>query len=172
MSNNYPKTSIVGNLEDLETEIPLRSSGITLVKYAKIGCPTMDVVRIWEPVNLYPTAKLQPGVSVGAFSEIGDGVEIGENTRIGAMCYIPARVTIGKNCFIGPRVTFTNDRYPPSDNWEDTVVEDGASIGAACTIICGITIGKGALIGAGSVVTCDIPPGEVWYGVPARQGKE
>ena len=35
-------------------------------------------------------------------------------------------------------------------------------------IICGVTIGEGALIGAGSVVTKNVPAGEVWVGNPAK----
>ena len=32
----------------------------------------------------------------------------------------------------------------------------------------GVTIGENAMIGVGSVVTHDIPAGELWYGNPAR----
>jgi acetyltransferase-like isoleucine patch superfamily enzyme len=128
-------------------------------------------IKIWEPSNVYPSAKLGPCVSVGAFSEIGRNVEVGENTHIGAMCFIPEMVTIGKNCFIGPRCTFTNDKYPmsPRKEWLPTVVEDGARLGAAVTVVCGIRIGAGALVGSGSVVTKNVPAGETWCGVPARK---
>jgi acetyltransferase-like isoleucine patch superfamily enzyme len=42
-----------------------------------------------------------------------------------------------------------------------------AYIGANCTILCGVSIGSQALVGAGSLVTKDIPPGMVAFGVPA-----
>lgn len=37
------------------------------------------------------------------------------------------------------------------------------------TIVCAdVTIGEGAVVGAGSIVTKDIPPYEIWAGNPAR----
>lgn len=40
------------------------------------------------------------------------------------------------------------------------------------SICSSVTIGKGAIIGAGSVVTKDIPPYQVWAGNPARYIKD
>ena len=45
-------------------------------------------------------------------------------------------------------------------------------IGANAIVLKGITIGNGAILGAGSVVTKDIPPYEIWAGVPAKFIKE
>jgi len=82
--------------------------------------------------------------------------------------------------FVGHNVTFINDKYPTSTNSDGTLkkdndwiciptlVEEDVSIGSGATILCGITIGKGARIGAGSVVTRDVPAGQVWIGNPAR----
>jgi acetyltransferase-like isoleucine patch superfamily enzyme len=47
-------------------------------------------------------------------------------------------------------------------------VENDVSIGANATIFPGVVIHKGAKIGAGSVVTKDVPPIEVWVGNPAK----
>ena len=45
-------------------------------------------------------------------------------------------------------------------------------VGNGCTILGGVTIGDGAVIAAGAVVTKDVPPCEVWGGVPARKLKD
>lgn len=127
--------------------------------------------KAWQPCNVYPTAKIGDNVNIGAFSEIGDNVAIGNNVRIGAMCFLPEGVYVHDDAWIGPRVTFTNDLYPPSgkENWRPTIVRKGARLGAAVTVLPGVIIGEGALVGAGAVVTRDVPPGEVWAGVPARK---
>ena len=39
------------------------------------------------------------------------------------------------------------------------------------TILKGVTIGEGAIISAGAVVNKDVPPYEIWGGVPARKIK-
>jgi acetyltransferase-like isoleucine patch superfamily enzyme len=44
----------------------------------------------------------------------------------------------------------------------------GAYLGSGVTVREGLKIGDAAVIGMGSVVTRDVPAGEVWLGVPAR----
>ena len=41
-------------------------------------------------------------------------------------------------------------------------------IGTGATVLQGINIGDGAVVAAGAVVTKDVPPYEVWGGVPAK----
>lgn len=84
--------------------------------------------------------------------------------------YIPPGVELGEHIFLGPRCYFTNDPFPrcgvPCPHYH-TWVEDGVSIGAGAGIRVGVRIGRCSLIGIGSVVTKDVPPGEVWGGNPA-----
>ena len=126
---------------------------------------------VWEPCNIYSTAKIGAGVNIGSFSEIGHNVVIGDRVRVGAMCFIPEGVTLEEDAWVGPRVTFTNDLYPPSgkENWKKTLVKRGARIGAGVTVLPGVVVGEGALVGAGAVVTHNVPAGETWAGVPARK---
>lgn len=48
------------------------------------------------------------------------------------------------------------------------VIKKGAFIGAGVTILKGVTIGEKSIVGAASLVTHDIPDGEIWGGNPAR----
>jgi len=86
--------------------------------------------------------------------------------------YLWDGISIGNDVFVGPNVTFTNDRYPRSKQYPESfqriVVGDGASIGAGAIVLGGVTIGRKAMVGAGSLVTKDIPEGELWVGNPAR----
>lgn len=54
----------------------------------------------------------------------------------------------------------------------DIIIGDDVWIGYGAQIMSGVTIGRGAVVAAGAVVTKDIPPYEVWGGVPAKKIKE
>lgn len=128
----------------------------------KIGPDT----RVWHPEkSVLLDCKIGQGCTVHAPVWIGNKVVIGDRCKVQAFAFIPEGVRIGNDVFIGPHVCFTNDKQPPSDEWLETIVEDGVSIGANCTILPGIRIGAGARIGAGTVVTKNVPPQALVYGV-------
>ena len=105
------------------------------------------------------------------FTHIDNKVRIGNNVKIQDHVMIPHGVTLEDGVFVGPSVAFSNDKYPRSKEYGHTLptlVKRGATIGAGCTVLCGITIGEKAMIGAGSVVTKDVPAGELWVGNPAK----
>jgi len=136
-------------------------------------------VKISAFVNLYG-CSVGDNTRLGAFVEIQKGAAIGKNCKISSHTFICEGVTVQDNVFIGHNVTFINDKYPRAtradgslqteEDWSvvPTLVESGASIGSSVSVLCGVTIGTGAMVGAGSVVTKDIPPGEIWAGNPAR----
>ena len=48
------------------------------------------------------------------------------------------------------------------------IIGDYVFIGARCVICKGIEIGERSIIAAGSIVTKNIPAGEIWGGSPAK----
>ena len=134
-------------------------------------------------VNLYG-CSIGDYSRIGTFVEIQKGVHIGSNCKIQSHSFICEGVRIKNRVFIGHGVTFINDKLPKTTNLDGTIkrngdwtctettIEDEASIGSGSTILCGINIGRGAIIGAGSVVTKNVPDGQVWVGNPAKPIKE
>jgi acetyltransferase-like isoleucine patch superfamily enzyme len=84
---------------------------------------------------------------------------------------------LADHVFLGAGIRTVNDRYLI---WRDPGREPellaprfdrGSRIGSGSVILAGVTIGEDALVGAGSVVTRDVPPRALAYGVPARVRK-
>ncbi len=132
-----------------------------------------ETTNVWQYCVILPKAKIGENCNICAHVLIENDVRVGNNVTIKSGVQLWDGVTIEDNVFVGPNVTFTNDLYPRSKQhpaeYTKTILKNGCSIGANSTIVCGVTIGENAMIGAGSVVTKDIPAGEVWVGNPARR---
>jgi len=128
--------------------------------------------NIWQFCVVFPEAKIGDNCNICANVLIENEVTVGNNVTVKSGVQLWDGITVEDDVFIGPNATFTNDLFPRSRNpdWKlsKTVIKKGASIGANATILCGITIGEKAMIGAGSVVTKDVPDGEIWVGNPAH----
>lgn len=128
--------------------------------------------NIWQFCVVFPKAKIGDNCNICANVLIENDVVIGDNVTVKSGVQLWDGVVLEDNVFVGPNVTFTNDLFPRSkvhlDEYKKTIIKKGASIGANSTIVCGHIIGENAMIGAGSVVTKDVPAGELWLGNPAR----
>ena len=131
-----------------------------------------EETRIWQYSIVLAGAKIGSNCNINAHCFIENDVIIGDNVTVKCGVQLWDGITVEDDVFIGPNVTFANDKYPRSKNTQfelkRTNLKKKASIGANATILCGITIGENAMIGAGSVVTKDVPDGELWYGNPAE----
>lgn len=89
----------------------------------------------------------------------------------------PELITIKKGAALTRGTSILTHFFDPTQKGRKfrlakVTIEEDAFIGIN-TIICNsVTIGKGAVIGAGSIVTKDIPPYQVWGGNPARYIKD
>lgn len=131
-----------------------------------------DNTTIWQGAVILKGAKIGSNCNVNCHTFIENDVVLGDNVTVKSGVYLWDGIRVGNNVFIGPNATFTNDKYPRSkeypEKFQHIVVEDGASIGAGSVILGGVTIGAKAMIGAGSVVTKNVPSGELWVGNPAK----
>lgn len=128
--------------------------------------------NVWQYCVVLPGAQIGENVNICSHCFIENDVKIGNNVTIKCGVQVWDGIELEDNVMIGSNVTFTNDRLPRAKNkdWKllPTRVCKGATIGAGSTILPGLTIGENAMIGAGSVVTKNVPAGEVWVGNPAK----
>ena len=131
-----------------------------------------DSTNIWQFCVVFPNCEIGENCNICSHCLIENEVMIGNSVTIKSGVQVWDGITIEDNVFIGANVTFTNDKYPRSKNpdWQllKTIIKKGASIGAGSTILPGLIIGENSIVGAGSVVTRDIPAGELWLGNPAH----
>jgi len=135
-------------------------------------------VAIGNGTKIWHFSHLLQGTEIGPDCVIGQNVMIGPDVQIGAKCKIQNNVslyngvTLEDDVFIGPSVVFTNVKTPRAfierkDQFEGTIIKQGASIGANATILCGVTLGNYCLVGAGAVVNKSVPDFALVYGAPA-----
>jgi len=138
------------------------------VKSSNIGLQT----KIWQFSIILEGATIGNNCNINCHCFVENDVIIGNNVTVKSGVYLWDGLRLGDNVFIGPNVTFVNDKYPRSKKFPQkylkTVVENGVSIGAGATILGGVKLGSGSMIGAGSLVTKEVPPGQLWHGNPAK----
>ncbi len=166
MRNTYPgagEPTVVGD------EVILRSGAIVYAGVA-IGAAAM--------VGHHTLLRSQ--VTVGAASQLGHHLTIERECRISGGVrmspgtHLTAATQVATGAFLGAGIRTINDKHLI---WRDPDREtdltpprfcEGCKVGSGSTILAGVIIGARSLVGAGSVVTCDVPPHAIAYGVPAR----
>lgn len=112
----------------------------------------------------------------------GDGsIEAGPGSYLGELSTLQAAkgctIRIGVGCAISHNVrVYTQSAVPdvdfslgePPQRYGDVTFGDYCWVGANVFVNPGVVIGNNAVVGANSVVTKDIPPFEIWGGVPAK----
>ena len=113
-----------------------------------------------------------------------DQVVLGEGVSIEYGCLLMSEggIRIGAHSLIAPRVSLITHQHSYSEagsliahqatRYDEIEIAEDVWIGAGAIVLPGVQIGKGAIVGAGALVTCSIPPYEIWAGNPAKKIKE
>jgi len=124
---------------------------------------------IGDECEIGPFAYLRPGTRLAARVKIGTYVEvknsdIGEGTKVPHLSYV-GDTEIGENANLGASTITAN--YDGREKHR-TTIGDGVHTGVHTSLVAPVEVGDGAETGAGSVVTRDVPPGQLVKGSPAR----
>jgi galactoside O-acetyltransferase len=148
------------------------------------------VASIYEPVIILRAdmVEIANTARVDSFVKIegGEGVEIGEHVHVASFCHVNigggkvvledgsamssgAKVIGGSNQMTGTSMSAAAPAEEQVVRRYTTRIGRNAFLGTNAVVMPGVTVGEGAVIGAGAVVTKDVPPFEIWAGVPARR---
>ena len=176
--NLGPKAWIKAAQQALRAQA-LRWRGVPVAAGTQLG-PGISVRCGWGTrgagrIRIAPSCQLETGVILEAF---GGEITLGENVFLGpyAVIYGHGGVSIGPDSLISMhcRILSSNHAIPPldatirsrPDELRPTRIGRDVWLGARVTILGGVTIGDGCIVGAGAVVTRNIPPGAIAYGLP------
>ena len=136
------------------------------VSYSVVEQARMDAHSEVGPFgHLRKGAHLGEGVHMGNFGEVknsylGPGAKMGHFSYVGD-AHIGARSNIGAGT-----ITCNYD----GARKHQTVIGEAVFLGSDTLLVAPVTLGDGARTGAGAVVTHDVAPGALVYGVPGRAG--
>src|SRR5690606_32899389 len=104
----------------------------------------------------------RPGTEMGKKSKIGNFVEtkktkLGEGSKANHLTYL-GDCTVGVNANIGAGTITCN--YDGVNKFK-TDIGDGAFIGSNSSLVAPVNIGANATVGAGSVITGNVPDGNL-----------
>ena len=140
-------------------------SGSTIYKHVVIG----KKLRTGHNILIREHTRIGDNCVIGTQAVLDGYIKIGNESMIQSQCYIAQSVRIGSGVFMSPRCAlFDNKKIILGEGLNGATIEDYVRIGGSAKILPGITIGEYALIGAGSVVTKNIPPKAIAYGIPAE----
>ena len=129
-------------------------------KFIDWGGELTSVISTYARIGSFEV-KLGSGLNLMPGSIIYNSATVGEGSLINTCAVVHHDATVGAYCEICPSVHILGG----------ATVGDQCMIGSGAKILPRIQVGDNAIVGAGSIVNRNIPPGELWAGVPARKVK-
>ncbi|GAA0635309.1 bifunctional UDP-N-acetylglucosamine diphosphorylase/glucosamine-1-phosphate N-acetyltransferase GlmU [Brevundimonas lenta] len=120
------------------------------------GASVAGGAEVGPYARLRPGAKLAEGVKIGNFVEVKN-VSMGKGAKANHLAYL-GDGDVGAKANIGAGTIFCN--YDGFFKHRTTVGE-GAFVGSNTSLVAPVSIGAGAMVGSGSVVTIDVPTGDL-----------
>lgn len=128
----------------------------------------------------YGLKNVHPTTYVSRRSRVSRDLVAREYCFISEGCLVGPKVELGQYVMIAACVAFVGDDhrfdrpgvpiiFAGRPELRPTVLESDVWIGHGAIIMAGVRIGRGAIVAAGAVVSKDVPPYEIWGGVPARK---
>lgn len=129
----------------------------------------LEGAELGEGADCGPFARLRPGAILGAKAHVGNFVELknavlGEGAKAGHLSYL-GDAEIGARTNIGAGTITCN--YDGANKFK-TVMGEDVFIGSNSALVAPVNLGDGVTTGAGSVITADVPAGNLALG-RARQ---
>ena len=143
------------------------AEGVVLKPYS-----VLESVTVGAGAAIGPFARLRPGTVLGADTHIGNFVEtknttLGAHSKVNHLSYV-GDATVGTRVNIGAGTITCN--YDGAHK-HPTVLGDDVFIGSNTSLVAPVTLGDGVTTGAGSVITNDVPTGQLAISRSAQQNK-
>lgn len=152
--------------------------------YGRVHVRNKGRIKIGPGLRLNASYRANPvglNTRCGLFTTQNGEICIGRNVGIsGSLIFAFTTIIIDDNVLVGGGCQILDSDFHSIDfesrvlNQDNNIkaapirIKSGAFIGACSIILKGITIGENSVLAAGSVLTKDIPPNQIWGGNPAK----
>ena len=141
-------------------------AGAVVFAGARVGAGTI----VGDQAHVRERTTIGPGSVVGRGSALGNDARVGARVRVQTNVWLTAYALVEDDVFVGPGVVTTNDDAMARGPIElrGPTLRRGCRVGGGVVLVPGVEVGADAFVAAGSVVTRDVPAGQVVLGLPAR----
>ena len=146
----------------------LVGTGATLYRGARVGSGAL----VADYASVREETTVGDGTIVGRGAVVENHVVVGSRCKLETGVFIAAYSEIGDDCFVGPGVSAVNDNFmgrteERKKHYKGITIRTGGRVGANATLLPGRIIETDGVAAAGAVVTHDVQARKIVAGVPA-----